>query len=235
MVESMASVGLQLGRVIERKTLQDRLLTLSEEEHRRIGQELHDDVGQEMTGLAMKAETLVEMLREDRGPTGDLARDVLVSVNRTQRKLRALSRGLVPMEVDAPALEDALGGLARQLNEGKEIFCQFVSRSEARVADSRTATQLYRIAQEAVANIARHSQAEHVDILLVIDDAATTLEIRDDGQGLPAEWTGGLGMGLQIMRYRASLIGGILTVESLATGGTLVTCRLSNRGRGDLR
>jgi len=138
MLESMASVGMQLGRVIERKAFQDRLLTLAEDEQRRIGQELHDDVGQELTGLALKAETLAEMFGEDEGAAGSLAREIVVSIDRTRKKTRALSRGLVPMEVDAPGLEAALEGLALRIGEGKLASCTFRCHGQGRVADRRT-------------------------------------------------------------------------------------------------
>jgi signal transduction histidine kinase len=225
-LESMASVGTQLGRVIERKAFQDRLLALADEEHRRIGQELHDDVGQELTALALKAETLAEMLGDQVTPARDLARKILVAVDRTRRKTRALSRGLVPTEVDAQALEAALEGLALRVGEGERAACTFRCRGEARVRDSRAATQLYRIAQEALANALRPAQTTSVEIALQTDEACTVLEIRDDGPGLPPEQERGAGLGLQIMRYRAGLIGGTLTIETPAPGGTRVICRL---------
>lgn len=229
LLESMASVGTQLGRVIERKAFQDRLLTLAENECRRIGQELHDDVGQELTGLALKAETLAEMLEEHDGPARDLAQTIVEAIDRTRRKTRALSRGLVPAEVDAPGLEAALENLAEQINEGKGPSCRFRCHGDTRVVDARTATQLYRIAQEAVANVLRHSQAQHVEIVLSSSQTATVLEIRDDGRGMPSGESREDGMGLRIMRYRAGLIGGMLTVESSPTGGACTICRLPNQ------
>jgi PAS domain S-box-containing protein len=231
MLESMAGVGMQLGRVIERKAFQDRLLTLAEEEHRRIGQELHDDVGQELTGLALKAETLAEMLGEEETPASTLARDLVASIDRTRGKTRALARGLVPTEVDAPGLEAALEGLALRVEEGTRAACTFYCRGDGRVSDGRTATQLYRIAQEAVANALRHARATKVEITLESDEAATVLEIGDDGSGLPPQEERGPGKGLQIMRYRAALIGGKLTIGANPSGGTRVTCRLPKEQR----
>jgi len=228
-LESMASVGTQLGRVIERKAFQDRLLTLSEDEHRRIGQELHDDVGQELTGLALKTETLGELLGADAGPTGELAREIVAAVDRIRGKVRALSRGLIPTEIDAPALGAALEGLALQIDETEGMSCRFRCEGQQRVADSATATQLYRVAQEAVGNLVRHSGAEHVEIGLTSDETATVLEVRDDGHGIPPEPKDKRGMGLQIMRYRAGLIGAALSVESSPGEGTRVTCRLPGK------
>ncbi len=226
--DSMASVGTQLGRVIERKMFQDRLLTLSEDEHRRIGQELHDDVGQELTGLALKAETLAEMLDGQAKPAAKLARDIVVTVDRIRGKTRALSRGLVPTEVHSPGLATALEELAHRMGEETRVSCTFHQRGSIRIRDSRIATQLYRIAQEAAANSIACAPDTRVDILLQSDEDATLLEIRDGGPGMPPGAGEGDGMGLQIMRYRAGLIGASFAVESPSTGGVRVTCRLPN-------
>ncbi len=226
MFESMTSVGMQLGRVNERKAFQERLLTLADEEHRRIGQELHDDLGQELTGLALKAETLAEMLGQEETPARQLARQMVVSIDRARRKTRALSRGLVPTEVDAAGLEAALEELALRMGEGKRFACMFQCHGHRRVTDCGAATQLYRIAQEAVANALGHTETTKVQITLRNDEAATVLEISDDGLGLPPQRERGGGLGLKIMRYRAGLIGGELTVETPPSGGTRVICRL---------
>ncbi len=226
MADLVFAVGTQLGRVIERKRLQDRLLSLADDEHRRIGQELHDDVGQELTGLALYVETLTELLTDSKRDVSELAGKIGAVIARIRRKTRNLSRGLVPMEIDAPALETALEGLALQISEVTPTACTYRSRGRTRVAARRTATQLYRIAQEAVSNATKHSRAKNVEIELAVDGAGAVLEIRDDGQGLPAEHGPPPGVGLQIMRYRAELIGGTLTVESPTSGGTRVRCRV---------
>ncbi len=227
--DSMASVGTQLGRVIERKMFQDRLLTLSEDEHRRIGQELHDDVGQELTGLALKAETLAEMLDGQDTPAARLARNIVTTLDRIRGKTRALSRGLVPTEVDIPGLPTALEELAHRMSEGSRVSVTFHHQGNLRLRNSRTATQLYRIAQEAVANAITSLPATKVEISLVSDEHATLLEVRDDGPGMPPGVGRGDGVGLQIMRYRAAVIGAGLAVDSPSTGGVRVACRLPNR------
>ena len=133
---------------------------------------------------------------------------------------------LVPLEVDAPGLEAALEGLALRVGEGKLASITFRCHGQGRVADSRTATQLYRIAQEAVANALGHPQTSKVDITLQNTEEATVLQIADDGPGLPPESERGAGVGLQIMPYRASLVGGKLLIELPPSGGTRLTCRL---------
>lgn len=229
MLKPMASIGTQLGRVIERKAFQDQLLTLAEDEQRRIGQELHDDVGQELTGLALTAETLAELLHEDDGPAGRLARGILSALDRTRRKTQALSRSLVPAEVDGPGLEAALEGLALQMDERDGISCHFRCHGDSRVADGQTATQLYRIAYEALHNVLADNQADRtrkIEIALDNDDSATQLAVRDQEAHVPLDGDRSTEMGLQIMRYRAGLIGGTLSIQPSATGGVAVNCRL---------
>ena len=229
MLEAMASVGMQLGRVIERKAFQDQLLTLSEEEQRRIGQELHDDVGQELTGLALTAETLAELLRDDNGPIGRLARGILSALVRTRRKTQALSRSLVPAEVDGAGLEAALENLALQMDEKDATSCRFRCSGNQRVADSQTATQLYRIAHEAITNVLSNGRLDRIrDVEILLDTTASAIElrIRDKEAELPLGDDRRAEMGLQIMRYRARLIGALLSIEPSAVGGVCVVCTL---------
>jgi signal transduction histidine kinase len=115
------------------------------------------------------------------------------------------------------------------VNEGDKISCRFHCHGDPRVADSRTATQLYRIAQEALSNAIKHSNAGRIEIMLEHDETATVLRLRDDGEGLPPRERRKAGLGLQIMRYRAQLIGGTLSAEPLPAGGTEVTCRLPRK------
>ena len=228
MYDSMISIGTQIGRVIERKIFQDRLLSLAEEEHRRIGQELHDDVGQELTGLALKIETLVEILRESNSPSLELAKEIMKSLERTRRKSRALSRGLIPSEIDPGELQSALEDLALRTSKGYNVNCRFQYKGPVHAHDHKTATQLYRIAREAVANAVSHAQAREIQITLNVHDDETILCIEDDGIGMPPKKQRGSGMGLQIMRYRAGLIRAQFEIHSSVSGGTKIVCRLGN-------
>lgn len=223
---SMLDVGMQIGRVLERKAFQDRLLTLAEEEHRRIGQELHDDVGQELAGLALQMETLAEMLGRRNDETAVLARKIVDVTDRARRKCRAVSRGLLPVEMIPSELGPALADLAARTQANYDISCRFACAGQGPVANNRTATQLYRIAREAVANAVTHGQARNVEIALAIDERETVLTVRDDGTGLRRRNEHGPGMGMRIMRYRADLIGGRLEIASPEAGGTTVICRL---------
>jgi signal transduction histidine kinase len=225
--DALVGVGLQLGRVIERAEFEEHLLTIAEEIQRGISQDLHDDVGQELTGLGLKAQTLAEMLAPATTPSGKLAADIAASVDRTHDKVRALSRGLLPMELEEGLLAGALEQLAAATSESSRIKCEFACSRPAPVFDSRVSAHFYRIAQEAVTNILRHSGAQSIQITLDQTDGDTALSIEDDGTGLSTRPAEARGMGLRTMRYRAGLIGGKLEVGPGPCGGTLVVCRLA--------
>ncbi|MGC1275370.1 MAG: sensor histidine kinase, partial [Planctomycetaceae bacterium] len=214
----------------DRQALQGQLLTIVEQEKLRIGQDLHDDIGQELTGLGLTAETLFEALEDYSLPEADLAARLAKGVRRTLRKVRRVSQGLMPVEVDAGGLTAALVELTAQLELADGIRCTFDCRGPVTVSDGQVATQLYRIAQEATANAVRHARARRIDVSLDSQAGFVTLAIRDDGIGIDASGCRH-GNGLQIMRHRAGMIGATLSIGPIAAGGTNVSCRLSEGGR----
>lgn len=212
--------------ISERRALQEELLTIAEREQRRIGQDLHDDVGQELTGVGLMVEALVGALEEAGSPEAALAARVRARLESIRRGVRTLSQGLVPVEVDAQGLMAALDELAARVRADRAIACTFACRESVPIEDNRVATHLYRITQEAIANAIRHGQAPRIDIHLAERGGIITLEVRDHGVGLPAGPGRGDGMGLKIMRYRADQIGGTLEVAPADGGGTRVVCTI---------
>ncbi len=224
--DTMVGVGLQLGRVLERASFEEHLLTIAEEIRQGMAQDLHDDVGQELTGLGLKMETLAEMLASTKSPARTLAADIAVALDRTRGKVRKLSRGLLPVELEVGLLASALGQLAATATAGSAIACTFDCFHPDPVFNRRVAMHLYRIAQEAVSNAVRHSGASGIQITLDQENGEISLSIEDDGAGLPCKAPQAEGMGLRTMQYRAALIGGKLEVGPASHGGTQVVCRL---------
>jgi signal transduction histidine kinase len=227
--ETMVSIGMQVGRVIERVAFEGHLLTISELAQRRIAQDLHDDVGQELTGLALKMETLVDML-DGKKKAHELARDVMIAIDRTRGKIRAVSRGIYPAELDAGMLPSALGQLARTTTEGSRVRCVLECARHDLVLDSWMALHLYRIAQEAISNAIRHGGAHNISIGVELQEEVVTLSVIDDGTGLPAAESRKGGMGLRIMQHRARLIGGLMEIGPGESGGTRIVCRVGVEG-----
>jgi PAS domain S-box-containing protein len=211
--------------VTQRKELEREVLEVAASEERRIGQELHDGVGQELTGLGLLADALAQRLTTESPAGAVLAEKIVHGIGRVRRQVRSLSHGLVPVEMDPEGLRAALERLAASAAESPGCACTFTSAGPLAVADPDLATHLFRIAQEAVSNALRHSKAHHIRIALHAEPDALTLSVEDDGVGLSASSRRrGKGLGLRLMRYRAGVIGGTLTVAPAACGGTLVTC-----------
>ena len=221
-----------LRDITDRKRMESEVLQIAESEQRRIGQELHDDAQQQLAGLTMiarhAADSLVPFL--DREPELATVRDrfsrVVQGLKDANQSLRTLARGLVPLQIDAHGFVDALARLAAQISDQQSVVCSFTADDGIDIHDNMVATHLYRITQEAVQNALKHATASNISIRLKSQAGTASLEIEDNGSGIdPAQPL--LGRGLQIMAYRAGLIGGIVTVRSSPHGGTIVCCTLS--------
>jgi two-component system, chemotaxis family, CheB/CheR fusion protein len=240
-VSEVDHLGLFTGIVrdiSERKFLQSQLLTIATEEQRRIGQDLHDGVAQELLALGISAEMLAEEIAQwDENEATRVAsrqvRNLADGLQESLRQVRILAQGLVPVEIDAEGLTAALADLASRVDEQSGLDCSFAAGPSVQIHDNHAANQLYRIAQEAVANAVKHAGGRTIRISLDEDDRLITLRVVDDGIGIEQhrsqrEAAGG-GIGLRIMHYRAALIGAQLTVASEAVGGTAVTCVLNTQ------
>jgi PAS domain S-box-containing protein len=206
----------------QRRELEQQILEIANAEQRRISQDLHDEVGQELTGLSLLADNLVQSFADPSSEDARTAVKVLEGIKRTLRLVRRLSQGLMPVDIDPGGLMAALDDLAARTCELPGVRCTFHARGAVLVQDNTVATHLYRIAKEAVSNALRHGKARRIRISLTQRAKTGTLSIQDDGVGLSGGAGGG--MGLKIMRHRAELIGGKLAINNTKRGGTLVRC-----------
>lgn len=210
--------------ITQRARLEREIIKISEQEQQRIGQELHDGVGQELTGLSYLATSLLQKLRGKSLAESETAEELARGIPRVLGQLRSMVRGLVPLEIDAEDLKPALDSLLSSVEEQLEIVCRFETDRRARVRHDETAVQVYRIAQEAVANAIRHGKASEITVSLKPKEDQIELTVRDNGVGIQANAQTTNGCGLRIMRHRAQVIGGTLKVHGMDEGGTLVTC-----------
>lgn len=215
----------------ERERLEKELLEISEREQRRIGHDLHDSLGQRLTGTALAAQVLEEKLAARGQPEAIDANKIVELTEENIALSRKLAKGLHPIEMEADGLMQALEELAAISSELFKISCRFECDSPVLIRDAATSGHLYRVAQEAVNNAVKHGKATNVIMQLEAVDEGIVLRIRDDGIGLPEPLPKKRGMGLRIMAYRASMIGATFTArrEVLANGshgGTTVACLL---------
>lgn len=240
LLEVMGNIGVQLGRVMERSRARRRLSELALEEQRRVGEELHEGLGQQIAGLAMMARSLRRRLEEEDG--GDparwveLAREIEAGVENSREQVRGLSRGLVALQLEDRSLVEALDEMTGDLCEVYGTRCRLEADDELAVDDPRTVTCLYRIAREAVNNALLHARAGEVVIRLFRKGEELVLEVEDDGEGLPED-TGhlirrGRGLGLGIMEERARMADGRLEIDSAPGRGTLVRCTVPGGDHG---
>jgi two-component system, NarL family, sensor histidine kinase NreB len=208
--------------ITERRRLEEEVLRISEIERRHIGQDLHDGLGQHLTGIELLMQALQSKL-----PTKNReeAERIAGNVRRAIEQTRALARGLSPVELDANGLMSALQELAAHVEALFRVRCTFSCPAPVLVPDNTAATHLFRIAQEAASNAIKHGQAKNVDITLQRTAEEVQLIVSDDGSGLrlPETKSERQGMGLNIMRYRAEMIGAAFSVKS-GKAGTVVTC-----------
>jgi len=208
--------------VTEAKELEKELLSISEREQRRIGQDLHDDLCQQLAGIEFLSKALQQQL--DGQPQALKAEEIARLIRSAIGYTRQLARGLSPMELEPEALMRGLRALAARTSEVFNVHCEFECPANVLVQDPSVSTHLYRIAQEALTNSIKHGQATRIKIVLSAGPEGAQLCINDNGKGLPGEGLGSSGMGLRIMRYRADMIGGSLTFGVNRPSGATVQC-----------
>ncbi|MFQ5571020.1 MAG: PAS domain S-box protein [Rhodothermales bacterium] len=214
--------------ITEQKQMQEEILEISNREQRRIGQDLHDELGQLLTGIGFRlAELEGDLQRAHRVEAHDTA-EVGELVKAAITQTRALAWGLNPISMESGGLTTALATLTEGIEQiYDEVTCTLEHPDFFHIDDRETATHIYRIAQEAINNAIKHGRASRIHVLLTQQDDMTTLTIRDNGSGIPAPDEREDGMGLRNMRYRASMIHGALDVARTPEGGTVVTCQIS--------
>jgi signal transduction histidine kinase len=211
------------AELAERKRLEEEILVISEREQRRIGRDIHDSLCQHLTGTALAEQFLVEKLSNRSAPEVEDAGRVVSLIEDAIRMARGLAAGLSPLETEGEGLLTALTDLAAYFSDQYKVDCLFEFEESVLIHDASVATHLYRITQEAVHNAIRHGKSGHIAIHLARAGSLVTLSIADDGSGLPDAGPLHQGMGMRNMAYRASMIGGALTVARAARG-VVVTC-----------
>ncbi len=211
--------------ITERKQLEKTILDISAREQRRIGQDLHDGLGQHLTGIAFMSKVQEQKLMEKHLPEAGDAAKIVTLVNQAIHKTRELARGLLPVVSDAEGLMSALDRWAGEVQDLFKVSCRFQCQRQVLIHDDTVATHLYYIAQEAVNNAIKHGHAHEIVIRLAAGEDRGELMVQDDGCGIGTTVPGNKGVGLHLMNYRARMAGGTLEVQRLATGGTMVSCQ----------
>ena len=217
--------------ITERRRLEREVLNAAEQERRRIGQDLHDGLGQMLTGIGLLSQNLAQRLEAQEHPKAAEAKEITELVREADQQARDLAHGLTPVDIEAGGLGAALQRIATNAERLFDIECSVNEMGATVIQNDTTAMHLYRIAQEAVSNAARHGGAEHVTINLASSSDHVRLRVHDNGSGFPEEMDGD-GMGVRTMSYRARIIGGTLDITSSPREGATVTCTIPRSTRG---
>jgi PAS domain S-box-containing protein len=211
--------------ITERKQLEKEIIEISNREQQRIGQDLHDGLCQELTGIELMCQVLEQKLaaksNAESKQVGDIAHHIRDAIAHT----RKLARGLSPVESEANGFMSALDELAAHVKKMFHVECRLEFSEPVLIRNNVFATHLYRIVQEAINNAVKHGKAKHILISLKSAGDRFALTVTDDGAGFSTETKKNGGMGLHIMKYRASVVDAALEIRSGIDGaGTVVSC-----------
>jgi signal transduction histidine kinase/FixJ family two-component response regulator len=224
LLSCFAVLGSQLGQFFERKQLEREILETSHHEQNRLGRDLHDGLGQQLTALEFFTVGLAGELQPTSPKLARSVREMAAHVREALQQTRALAHGLSPLSLSQDGLSTALRELAEMTRKVAKVDCQFLYPAPLDIPEA-PGTQLYRIAQETINNALRHGGATRIRISLKANDGHIQLSMADNGRGFSTA-RAGEGLGLRAMQYRADLIGADLRIDSAPGKGTCITCTL---------
>lgn len=222
----ITGLSLTVADITERMRLEREILEISTREQERIGHDLHDGLGQELTGVALMLRSLSNKIRRDYPNAAADVEEIIGVVNHSIESTRSLARGLSPVNTNRGGLVHALRALALRSRDLYSLNVRFRSKVWPQLTiDETCGSHLYRIAQEALTNVARHAKASRAEVRLQVTDGKFELSIEDDGVGVRRSFKTVNGMGLKLMAYRASMIGAELEIAANEPKGTIVRIR----------
>lgn len=212
--------------ISEQRRLEQEVLRISDHERRRIGQDLHDGLGQMLTGIGLLSQGLHKTLTTHHAGAAEQAHEITELIKEADVYARNLSRGLLPVDLDGGGLSGSLERLAVNAERLFGITCRFESEHTPRFYDNSVVEHLFRIAQEAISNAVKHGTASEVLLKLEANEDFAILTVTDNGKGFAENWRDKKGSGIDIMEFRANLVGASLDLNIRAEGGVRLTCLL---------
>ncbi len=213
--------------IIERKRLEAEILEIAENERRRIGFDLHDDLGQKLTGVSLILKGTETKLRHQQNPCADDVAKVYELIAEISEHTHNLARQFSSLNMQGADLPGVLKELAASVNRMFDVSCTFTARGALPNIPQSTTAQIYKIAQEAISNAIKHGKARRVSIGLAATSCQLIVTVKNDGLAFTPPSPNNKRMGLRIMDYRASTINATLEIKPAETRGTLVTCAVS--------
>ena len=228
-VRAERKVLIVIQDISERKQLESEVVEIANLERRRLGADLHDGVGQELTGISLMLRSLGNRVLPPDEPTAGTLNEIIGLVNHAIQSVRKMALGISPVTLERGGLLAALESLTAWARENYQIDCRLHLRVHAVLhVDEASATHLYLIAQEAVNNAVKHGRAESIVITLRTNSRLINLTVTDHGVGISVPSTRGSGLGLKLMSYRAGILNGVLRIGRRQKGGTQIRCICPN-------
>ncbi len=207
------------------RQLEQEIVRVSEREQQRIGRDLHDGLCQYLAAVALATKSLADDLTKAEAPHAEEAREIEDLLREAVNQSRSLARGIFPVRLDGSGLALALDEMAATTRHLTSINIRFEETGNTQIPDSDIGIQLYRIAQEALSNAMKHSEASRIVISLHREDGELRLVVSDNGKGFSHPPADSTGLGLGTMKYRAHAIGARLEIAPGPERGTRVVCR----------
>ena len=216
------------AQIDERKRLEAELLESVEGERRRIGIDLHDELGQLMNGLALRLKSLELRLDSRKSEDANAVREIEALLQKALTHAHNVARGLAAMDWKGDDLQEALASLAKRARAMFGVACRCKTEGIVSSLPARAVQELYKIAQESMTNAIKHGHCKLVEFHLASNRTGLTLTIKNDGIPFPSDVASSERMGLHIMRYRAAAIDATFDIRANGGKGTIVTLKLPN-------
>lgn len=212
--------------ISDQRRLEQEVLSISDHERRRIGQDLHDGLGQMLTGIGLMSQSLKKQLEKVNSGAAEQANEITRLIREADEYAKNLSRGLLPVDFEVRGLATSLERLAANAERLFGITCIFREENAPLFHDTTVVEHLFRIAQEAISNAVKHGLAGEVTLKLFATEEYACLRVTDNGKGFPGNWLEKKGSGMDIMQFRAQLIGANLDISDREEGGAELNCIL---------
>ncbi len=215
-----------------RRALERKLIEIGNDERQRIGRNLHDGLGQMLTGIRMLSENLARKLNANALPCADDVQEIAEMIHEADEMVRSIARDMVQVDFEKSGLQVALDNLCKKTTKLTGVNCELMVTETVEIDDHSMALHLYRIIQEAINNAVKHGKADRVVVRLSRNDHHISITVDDDGVGFCKDSEMGDGVGIQIMKHRAAIMDGILEIHRIDESVTRIRCIVPNNHQG---
>ncbi len=228
LISIFQAAGALFATCLEQSRTEAQLLHISKLERQKLGQDLHDSLGQDITAISYCAAALRNALKAQRSPLAKQAEDIEKQAIEALGSVRNVTRGLQSFNMRGAPVTEILVQMAADIQERMGVVCTFVDSDAPAIEDPETCTQLLWIVREAMHNAIRHGKAKQITIALEPQGDKLSLTVIDNGIGLPDNFLNKEGIGLKVMRFRAAAMGGQVTISPHEESGARIRCVFPN-------